>query len=163
MIFFAKSQRSVYFRSWNGCSTTPCIQWCFSRCFSSCSDENLSQMKSWCTQEGYKCITLAVGVQEGILFCRYFFCSRSQLIRGGHRRQLAVSLFGNMIWYGMIWIWMRNTDDHQRVSVSDDKIQITILILRRGPCLMCHSYQSEVDTKFWDFWQLNHVSYRKFF
>ena len=78
MIFFAKSWRSVYFRSWNGCSTTPCIQWCFSRCFSSCSDENLSQMKSWCTQEGYKCITLAVGVQEGNLFGRYFFRSRSQ-------------------------------------------------------------------------------------
>ena len=89
MIFFAKSRRSVYFRSWNGCSTTPCIQWCFSRCFSSCSDENLFQMKSWCTQEGYKCITLAVGVQEGILFCRYFFRSRSQGVTA------AVSLFVN--------------------------------------------------------------------
>ena len=33
---------------------------------------------SSCTQEGYKCITLAVAVQEGLLFGRYFFRSRSQ-------------------------------------------------------------------------------------
>ena len=36
-MFIAKSWRSVYFRSWDGCSTTPCIQCCFSRCFSNCS------------------------------------------------------------------------------------------------------------------------------
>ena len=33
---------------------------------------------SSCTQEGYKCITLAVVVQEGVLFGHYFFRSRSQ-------------------------------------------------------------------------------------
>ena len=33
---------------------------------------------SSCTQEGYKCITLAVAVQEGLLFGRYFSRSRSQ-------------------------------------------------------------------------------------
>ena len=27
--FFSKSLGSVYFRCWNVCSTTPCIQWCF--------------------------------------------------------------------------------------------------------------------------------------
>ena len=43
-----------------------------------------------------------------------------------HPRQLAVSLFGNTQ-VGK----MRNTYEHQRVS--DGKIQITILILRRGP------------------------------
>ena len=43
-------------------------------------------------------------------------------------RQLAVSLFGNTQIGNM-----RNTYEHQRVS--DGKIQITILILRRGPCL----------------------------
>ena len=45
----------------------------------------------------------------------------------GGRRQLAVSLFGNT--------QVGNTYEHQRVS--DGKIQIFILILRRGPCL-CH-------------------------
>ena len=44
---------------------------------------------------------------------------------GSHTRQLAVSLFGNMVRK------IRNTYEHQRVS--DGKIQITILILRRGP------------------------------
>ena len=47
-------------------------------------------------------------------------------------RQLAVSLFGNMIGK------MRNTYEHQRVS--DGKIQINILILRRGPCLPTPSF-----------------------
>ena len=42
--------------------------------------------------------------------------------------QLVVSLFGNTQ-VGKI----RNTYEHQ--SVSDGKIQITILIMRRGPCL----------------------------
>ena len=40
-------------------------------------------------------------------------------------RQLAVSLFGNMIWWHEKYWWSPK-------SVSDDKIQITILILRRG-------------------------------
>ena len=48
-------------------------------------------------------------------------------------RQLAVSLFGNMIGN------MRNIYEHQRVS--DGKIKITTLILRRGPCLFKHAAQ----------------------
>ena len=49
-------------------------------------------------------------------------------------RQLAVSLFGIMIGK------MRNTYEHQRVS--DGKIQMPILILRRGPCLLASSFPS---------------------
>ena len=66
-IILAKRWRSVYFRSLNGCSTNPCFQCSF-----------LYPVKSWYTQEGYKCITLAVCVQEGILFGHYFFRIRSQ-------------------------------------------------------------------------------------
>ena len=64
-----------------------CFQCCFLRCFSIWSGKKLFPVKAWCTQEGYKCITLAVGVQEGILFCHYFFRSRSQGVTA------AVSLF----------------------------------------------------------------------
>ena len=35
-------------------------------------------MTSSCTQEGYKSITFAFGVQEDILFCLYFLRSRSE-------------------------------------------------------------------------------------
>ena len=57
--------------------------------------------------------------------------SRSQQLapEGFQGKQLAVSLFGNTQ-VGK----MRNTYEHQRVS--DGKIQITILILRREPCLV---------------------------
>ena len=44
---------------------------------------------------------------------------------------IAVSLFGNMT----VWT-RRNTHNHQRGSVSEQKIQIIILILKRGPCLL---------------------------
>ena len=43
-------------------------------------------------------------------------------------RQLAVSIFGNMN-------MMENNYERQRASDADGKIQITILILRRRPCL----------------------------
>ena len=42
---------------------------------------------------------------------------------------------------GLVTLWKyyfwnrKNTHNHQRVSVSEQKIQIIILILRRGPCL----------------------------
>jgi len=44
---------------------------------------------------------------------------------------------------------MRNTDDHQRVS--DDKIQITTLILIRGPCLS----ESGAAPLLWSSWWSN--------
>ena len=47
-------------------------------CFSIRCHTNKFLVMSSCTQEGYKCITLAVAVQEGLLFGRYFFRSRSQ-------------------------------------------------------------------------------------
>ena len=50
-------------------------------------------------------------------------------------RQLTVSLFGNMIRK------VRSSFDHQRVS--DGKIQIAILILRRGPCLAESRWDAE--------------------
>ena len=51
---------------------------------------------------------------------------------------IAVSLFGNMT----VWT-RRNTHNHQRVS--EQKIQITILILKRGPCLeIARESQSEL-------------------
>ena len=43
-------------------------------------------------------------------------------------RQLAVSIFGNMN-------MMENNYERQRASDADGKIQITMLILRRRPCL----------------------------
>ena len=46
--------------------------------FSIWSHTNKILVKSSCTHEGYKCITLAFAVQEGLLFGLYFIRSRSQ-------------------------------------------------------------------------------------
>ena len=49
---------------------------------------------------------------------------------------IAVSLFGSMT--------VDTREIHIRVSVSEQKIQIIILILKRGPCLKAGLVMSEV-------------------
>ena len=60
-----------------------------------------------------------------------YYCLWSLVISGciDNRQHCRLTLWKYDSWN------RRNTHQHQRVSVSEQKIQITILILKRGPCL----------------------------